>query len=364
MTNSLGVRLRAVTPDDIPGLIALARAAFDTNWTEAFVAWKYFQNPAGSVVGACADSDGRVVASFGHTPVRLKLGNAAATSVQSVDAMVLPEFRRQKLFYQLAQQTYTRLDAAGMSPAYVFPAAAVRTPFVGQFGYAEAGPVPRFVKVVQSVTLGQSLGRPGPKSWLDRLAWLASRARRAALSPAPSKAGLRLAAISQFDDRFDQLWQQASAVLTIGAIRDAAYLNWRYCQNPLRDYTILTVECGLRLAGYAILSVDPQRQVTHIVELLVDVGQPAAGYWLLADATERARQAGCAQIQCWMLPQHRFYVRLLEQSGFAFWPSRALPGWLGYTTPFIVRAGPGEARAIDVTTLGNWFLSMGDHDYY
>src|SRR5258708_30124117 len=157
MTTALGLQLRAVVPADISGLIALASAAFDTHWTAAFMAWKYFQKPAGAVVGACAESDGSIVGSFSHTPVRLKVGAEIALAVQSVDAMVLAKFRRQKLFYQLAQQTYERLDAAGIRLAYVFPAAAVRTPFVGQFGYAELGSVPRFVKEVRPAELGIAL---------------------------------------------------------------------------------------------------------------------------------------------------------------------------------------------------------------
>ena len=54
MTTTPGPQLRAIVPGDTPGLIALAHAAFEVEWTETFVAWKYFQNPAGPAVGACA----------------------------------------------------------------------------------------------------------------------------------------------------------------------------------------------------------------------------------------------------------------------------------------------------------------------
>jgi hypothetical protein len=355
--------VRDLVPSDAPGLVALAEAAFDTHWTPEFIAWKYFQNPAGPVLGASAESDGRLVGSFGHTPVRLKLGAKETVAVQAVDAMVLAEFRRQKVFLKLAQQTYSRLDAAGVPLAYVFPAASVRAPFVRQFGYVESGAVPRFVKVVRADGLGQVLGRPGPKSWLDQLAWAGASAR-GELAARPSRAGLRVSAVSSFDARFDRLWQSCAGSLTIAAVRDAAYLNWRYCQNPLRQYVILIVEHGEQLLGCAVLLHAAEPSVTYVIELLLADQGEAAGQALLAEAAGRARQAGSALLQCWMLRHHRVYVRALEGSGFVYWPSGALPGWLGYATPFIVRMATGAGHAPEPAALDNWFLSMGDHDYY
>src|SRR5260221_12714494 len=101
-----------------------------------------------------------------------------------------------------------------------------------------------------------------------------------------------------------------------------------------------------------------------MVELIVAPGDEGAGSTLLALVAERARQAGCAQIQCWMLRHHRFYVGLLERGGFVYWPRRAGPGWLRYATPFIVRPGPGRGPAPDAPCLQNWFIAMGDHHYY
>ena len=132
------------------------------------------------------------------------------------------------------------------------------------------------------------------------------------------------------DERFDQLWQRVSVGLSIATVRDVAYLTWRYVRNPLHDYVILMAERDTRLAGYLILSMDPHQRAASVVELMVDPQEAAAGHWLLAEAAGRARQAGCAQIHCWMLRHHSFYVRLLEHSGFVYWPNRLLPGWLKY----------------------------------
>jgi len=65
-----------------------------------------------------------------------------------------------------------------------------------------------------------------------------------------------------------------------------------------------------------------------------------------------------------MVPQRAFYRELLARSGFVFWPFRFLPRALRYTTSFIVRTSPGTELAPDPGQLGNWFLSMGDQDYY
>jgi hypothetical protein len=145
-------------------------------------------------------------------------------------------------------------------------------------------------------------------------------------------------------------------------VRDAAYLNWRYRQNPLRRYRILAAERGDSLAGYAILSLDHGRLVAEMVEWLVAPGEEAAGLALLAAVTELARREACALLQVWMLPQHTLYVRLLRASGFIFAPRPGLPHWMRSSTPFLVR--PGPAGPPPASQLDKWFLSMGDHDYY
>ena len=360
----LGITLRDLVADDTPAIMELAQAAFSTPWTKDFVIWKYFQNPAGRAFGACAETAGRVVASYSNLPVRLKLGAATVTAAQAVDAMVSADYRRQKLFYQLARRTYQALDEANINLTYVFPATAIRAAFVNQLNYAEVGPVPRFVKVVRAAELGRSLGHSGPKSALDQLAWFGARAAQTAIGPANGDQDVHVGELRQLDDRFDRLWQQASQGFPIATVRDAAYLTWRYRQNPLRNYLILAAERGHELVGYVVLSFNPEQQIAYLVELIVAPADQAAGHALLEQASQHARQAGCAQMQCWMLPHQSFYVGLLKRSGFVFWPTRALPGWLGFVTPFILRPGPAQSQQPDATRLGNWFIAMGDHDYY
>jgi hypothetical protein len=342
----------------------LARAAFDRTWTEGFVAWKYFDNPAGAAVGCCAEAGGQIVASFSNIPVQLKIGAEVVIAAQAVDAMVLSGFRRQRLFYKLARQTYQLMDARGIGPAYVFPAPAIHTAFVNQLGYVDVGSVPRYVKVINTGALAAAMGRGLARAGLDRLAWAATQLRRPTSRVVGQARAIQVSRVEHFDSRFDRLWRQASRDFSIATVRDAAYLTWRYRQNPQHDYLTLAACRGDDLVGYAILSIDSEHGIAHVVELIVAPADETAGQVLLAHLAELAQQAGCAQIQCWMLSHHRFYIALLECSGFAFRPGRLMPRWLRYITPFVVRVGPSHLRASDPPHLENWFISMGDHDYY
>ncbi len=58
--------------------------------------------------------------------------------------------------------------------------------------------------------------------------------------------------VSVFDERFDQLWQEASSQRAIMMVRDQAYLQWRWTILG-RDQWALAVERGSQLAGYALV---------------------------------------------------------------------------------------------------------------
>jgi hypothetical protein len=362
LTGDQDIQLRSIERADVSALAALGRSVFNTGWDEAYVDWKYFKNPAGPVYGACAALAGQIVASFGNLPVRLKLGNEVVAAAQAVDAMVLPQFRRQKLFDRLARQTYADMDSRGVQLTYVFPAPAAHEAFIAHHNYVDVAAVPRYVRVVDADQLAAATQHSGLKARLDQAAWMTANLRRRP-RPQAIDPNLRTVPIAEFDPRFDGLWQAASSELKIAVVRDAVYLNWRYTTHPQQHYTILTVQRGEALAGCIILAPDAPRSSMNIIEFIAPLGDAAAGCRLLDEAASFARRAGMAILQCWLLPEGSISGNLLKDSHFVHWPMSLAPGWLRYTTPFVVRAA-GAAMAPDPRRSENWFLTMGDHDYY
>jgi predicted N-acetyltransferase YhbS len=353
------------TAVDAQHMVSLAREAFSSSWTEDVVQWKYSSNPAGPGYGSYVELDGRLVGFYGAVPVRLRVGDRTVAAAQAADAMVLPPVRRRGLFGELGRRTLSQAHDAGAELVYAFPNDVSRVGSVKQMGFVYPGEVPRYVKVLAPGVLARESGRAGPGAWVYRFLLQLTRLAAHRQDSTPQRTG-GVREVRVFDTRFADLWNEAGRIFPIAVVRDAAYLTWRYTDNPLVDYVVLVAEQDDTLRGYVVLSLRDLENdgSVALAELVVAPGEQEAGLALLAAAEARTRQLGGLQLQCWMLAQHTFYRSLLKRSGFAFWPVPFLPGVLRRETSFIVRSRSGGQLAPDPTRLENWFLSMGDQDYY
>jgi hypothetical protein len=232
-------------------------------------------------------------------------------------------------------------------------------------GWDYPGEIPRYVHLLQPATVVETNGLKGAKALAYRLALRAIQAFHPGSRPSPADSRVRIREVEAFDARFDDLWAQVAGDFPIAVVRDCTYLTWRYAQNPLVRYTILIAERDDMLCGYTILSHrDMEEGVLAVAELIVVPGDDFAGLALLAAVTAYAQEAGAAQVQCWMLPQHTFYTRLLKQCGFIYGTTRFLPGLFRYTTSLIVKLPAGSALSPDPRHLAHWYMTMGDQDYY
>ena len=395
------IRFRETTEKDALALVEFAREIFHSEWNIDFVRWKYFDNPAGRVYGRVAeavihdpdrsreadDQDVKPIGFYGNIPVRLKLGKQVVTGAQAVDAMIAPEARRLGLFVRLNQQTYAQMDQDGLMLDYALPNAASEAGFVKRLGWQLVGHVPRFVKILDFQALPAEIRQSGIKSLAFKAMILgmglvnsskSSTARVSDSQTGEENAGsmrLNIRPVEAFDERCDNLWQEASAVFSatdvISVHRDRVYLDWRYVKNPRpshtgTNYQILIAERGERMVGLAVLSFRDEvtQRSAALTEWFVRPGDAEAGQALLAAAESSARQRACAQVQCWMLPQYTFYTSLLQRNRYLASASPSAPNYLRYTTPFIIRLNPDVNVSCDPSRIKSWYLTMGDHDYF
>ena len=351
-----------IQPSSVNDLIQLASEVMNGKWNENILHWKYFQNPTGQINGMYAEFEGHAVGSYGNIPVKIKFINDTITCAQAVDAMIDPKFRRLGLFTRLARKTYTWMDQAGIALTYAFPNPVTKAGFVKRLDWTPVGRVPRYIKILDLDGLLEVSAHKGLKAAVYRrlLGQTKSGYRRTGSS------NVMISRVNAFDIRVDRLWEQISPDLGIAVQRDLTYLNWRYVQNPKKLYQILIAEREAELVGYIVLSSRDldNRKASSIAEFMVLPGNQATGSALLEEATIHAKETGCATIECWMLPQHTFYTSLLKDSGYIYSNKGYMPGLVKYTTPFIIRPHPGLQLSPDPRDIENWFLTMGDHDYY
>lgn len=82
----------------------LFRSCFRQEKSTQYFQWKYFDNPAGSIVGYEAIAKGKTVASYGLIPEYYYVNGKKIKIYQAADAMVSPRYWGKNLFNQIAQR--------------------------------------------------------------------------------------------------------------------------------------------------------------------------------------------------------------------------------------------------------------------
>jgi hypothetical protein len=219
-----------------------------------------------------------------------------------------------------------------------------------RLGYRTVGTLGRHVKVLR---VGRYLrARSGAWRALSGLAPAIDLGLRAVSAHTWRRTrGRTVRVLSDFDDRFDALWQRASAAAPVIGERSAEFLRWRYAACPLRRYVTLGLLAtnGERLLGYAVCFIGDE-QVT-VADFLTD-GSDGAGDDLLAGVLSWSRRQGAssAAVEC-LAPR-------LEQSSRRFGFAERRDGRL---QPVI--ASTADAAGLSEDKLRGWYLTLGDEDY-
>lgn len=132
--------------------------------------------------------------------------------------------------------------------------------------------------------------------------------------------------------------------------KSAAYLTWRYLDNPVNKYFAVSSQNG---AAFAVLKVYQKEAVKfgHLLDIGCDKNKADSFNALLADALVLFRRERVDRVSFWLSPRHPRYGHAL---GLGFEPC-------GFKTHFGCRAldaGYGHLEKTD------WHISMGDSDAF
>jgi hypothetical protein len=120
-----------------------------------------------------------------------------------------------------------------------------------------------------------------------------------------------------FDARFNELWEHARLAYPAITRRDARLLQWRYRRRPDASYTVLTLEDGGFLRGYAVIRTFLAGRMVRgkIVDLLARLDDAAARRELLAASLHALRDMGADKALCYAT--HETLIAALRETGFA-----------------------------------------------
>lgn len=130
--------------------------------------------------------------------------------------------------------------------------------------------------------------------------------------------------VGDFGPEFDDLWEEIAPTFAMVAVRDRAFLNWRFRDCPNRRYTTLAARRSGRLAGYVIVREEDGGSLRRgfVVDLMAPQDDRALSNRLLEAADSWFRSRGVAEATC-TISNHRGFRRMLRTNGYLFTSARA-----------------------------------------
>lgn len=318
----------------------LYHAVYGRQVDQAYVNWKFLENPAGEAFGYGAWDGENLVGFVSLTPYRFCIQGEEHTASQGADTMVLKDYRGQGLFTKLTQRLLEEMNRRGWLWRYSAPGPMSYPGYVSKLGHRQVTELPYLVKL-RSIRILKSLLRIGGKARETagfRMAYHSYRVRM----------------LREFDERFDQLWERTKKDHKLSVVKSSAHLNWRFARHPFYRYQTLTVEDDGRLKGFAVI------RGGNLLEMYGEVDSDL--YKALAKAADKVwRSQGQDISHAWILGDNLAF-RALKNQGWTEWRSRFRPFGLYPRQPLIVYPNPGQEKAAMALKAGYWRFSMGDVD--
>jgi len=309
--------------EDEARVLELWRVAFGRELDPDLWRWKYVDNPFGMRVLVCRDpTTEAAVVVYSGVPYRALWNGREVEIVQLMDIMSHPEVRKTGLFIKAAEvffDTFAGGDSVlyyGIPGRYHFDIGAKYL----QYSELESG-VAYLRGPTGELACGSGLFRPSVQ------------------------------VLDHATPELDQIWGEVAGHYPLAAVRDAAFVNWRFFLNPQRDYLLYVLRTGIarRPRGYAVVGIE--NETARMVDVLVtpEPGMIAAlSGRVAADLSDR----GIDTIETWM-PGRHFITEGLEAAG---WSREKEP--LG----IVPTARSFDERLTIPWVAENFFYTMADSD--
>jgi hypothetical protein len=294
VTTAIRIELEAGTfvarpyrDDDEARVLELWRVAFGRDLDPAVWRWKYAENPFGRRILLCLDrDDGPALVMYSGVPYRAVWNGRRVEIVQLMDIMSHPESRKTGLFVKAAE-VFFGLFAGGDSVLYYG--------IPGRYHFDIGAKYLKYSELESGV------------------AYLCGDAAK--LARPKAKLGGSVVRIDRATPDLDRAWSEASAGYPLAAVRDAAFVDWRFFRHPTSQYQVYVYRSGLRrrVRGYAVISIEDR--VAKLADLMMPPDQAMVAA-LLGEVAAEVTAQEVERLETW-LPGGHFLARTLETTGWA-----------------------------------------------
>ena len=311
--------------------------------------WKLRHAPAEAANVWLASASGKPVFHYAGVPLRFALDGPVVTAMISVDALTAPEFRRRGLLTQGVTRAFAEWRTRGVAFTLGLPNEqwGSRT---AAAGWQRLFPLQWLVRPLRpEVVAARRFGLPWLRhaSVVSRLwgGWLANTLRR------DPEAEFR--EVAHAGDAFDRLWKRCAADAMFSAVRDAAWVQWRFLSSPIRKYDVVLAYRNGEPVGYSATHVARSADKTSafLAEIVAPRNDAAAHDSLLARAVTSADEAGADLLAALSVPGTDSHASL-RRAGFLRGPAFEV-----HIVPFAASLPMAELRRPE-----NWRLTGAEFD--
>ena len=310
--------------------------------------WLYENNPHGEACAwvAYGADDDTVVGIAAAFPRRIYMNGEEKLSWVLGDFCVDPQYRSLGPALQLQRACLVAAEAAGLAFCYDFPSKSMMAVYK-RLGVAGSYHMMRLAKPLRTERkVRQFVKLPLAARGLTSIGNLALSFGR---YDGESDDGLTIASHEgKCGKEFTALAGRASGQQGISMMHSAEYLNWRYLENPLCKYELLTVRREETLLGCAVFLQEPEDAI--LVDLF-GVMEETALNALIAQSVRLMAARGVQTVSATVFETHP-WRRLLEQQGFR---TREV-------SPLVIYAPSGAGSRNGVVKTPNVFFMYGDRD--
>lgn len=314
---------RPYRAEDERAVLDLWRVAFGKDLDADLWRWKYVDNPFGMRVLVCRDPQTEAaVVVYSGVPYRARWNGREVEIVQLMDIMSHPDVRKTGLFIKAAEAFFDIFAGGDSVLYYGIP---------GRYHFDIGAKYLDYSELESSV------------------AYLRGSMRELARPVGLFGHSVRL--IDRAEPALDRIWTEVAGDYPLAAVRDAAFVEWRFFRNPQRDYLVYLFRAGItaRPRGYAVVGVDGD--TARLVDVLMPA-DPAMVAALSGRVASDLAARGIENIETWLPAGHFLTANLLE----AGWAREAEP--LG----IVPTARSFDPELTIPWVSENFFYTMADSD--
>ena len=343
---------RAYHPEDLGPLaeflVPLGDEGFSSRTrgkVDAYYRWKYGNGSGESNRVRVAVGTEGLIGVVALLPRCIKLDGRILTAFEMGDILTAAGYRRQGVFSALGREACQASASMG-ALSYVKPNADSAPVLLNHLGFrplVELETLARPIRISRILAqrvghLFGAWGRPLDKFFAVRT----------------TNSRLFLSREATFTDEFDQLWEAVASDYPAIVVRDRAYLEWRYEQNPT-SYTVLAArDAGGRLRGYGVGLVVQWggKRIGYLVDILTGREDRATQVALVKAILRSSADDGAQTVYTWVVKAPASVQSTLRSSlrSVGFFPRDG--GWVLWRPS--VDDLPSDQRA--------WYLTMADFD--